>query len=757
MTTSTLDLAVTGMTCAACASRIERTLNKLDGVDATVNFATESAHVTFDESAVEPDDLVVAVEGVGYGAVLPGPTGTDSGGSDDDETPAERAAAAHLADLRHRLVVSAALSLPAVLVSMVPALQFRNWQWAVLTLVSPVVVWGGWPFHRAAAKNLRHGAFTMDTLVSMGTSAAYLYSLWSLFIGHAGMAGMTMSFTLTPSRNQGGEHLYLEVAASVVTFILAGRYLEAFAKRRAGAAVRSLLRLGVRDAAVVDANGVEHRVPADQLAVGDRFVVRPGERIATDGVVESGNSAVDTSMMTGEAVPIEVAVGDAVVGATTNVGGLLVVRATKVGSDTALAQIARLVTEAQAGKAGVQRLADQISAVFVPAVMVLSVLTLIGWSLAGEGAGFAFSSAVAVLIIACPCALGLATPMALLVGTGRGARAGIVIRGVEALERVGGIDVVALDKTGTITSGQMMVQQIVTDTGVDPADALSLVAAVEAASEHPIARAVVAAHRLGGGASPSGVTGDVTDFVNHDGRGVTGMVAGIEVTVGRPEFAAERGATSSEVIDAAVATARHGGASVLVGAWGGTVQVVISLTDTVRPTSAAAVAELRSMGLEPVLVTGDHEAAARSVADEVGIDRVIAGVLPAGKVDVIRGLQAEGRAVAMIGDGVNDAAALAQADLGIAMGSGTDAAIEASDLTLLDGDLRLAPDAVRLSRRTLRTIRGNLFWAFAYNTAAIPLAALGLLNPMIAGAAMAGSSLFVIANSLRLNRVPLSR
>lgn len=714
--TSDVELAITGMTCASCANRIERKLNKLDGVSATVNYATEKAKVSYADT-VSTDQLLATVEAAGYRAALPAAVAED-----EPEVDPTRS-------LRDRLLISFVLSVPVVAMAMAPALQVEYWQWLSLTLAAPVVVWGAWPFHRAAWANLRHGTATMDTLVSLGVLAALGWSLYALFGGTAGVPGMTHPFELTIQRTDGAGNIYLEAAAGVTTFILAGRYAEARSKRRAGAALRALLEMGAKDVAVLR-DGVETRVPVEQLAVGDHFVVRPGEKVATDGVVVEGASAVDAAMLTGESVPVEVGVDDAVVGATVNADGRLVVRATRVGADTQLAQMARLVEDAQNGKAQVQRLADRISGVFVPVVIALAVGTLGFWLGTGTGAEAAFTAAVAVLIIACPCALGLATPTALMVGTGRGAQLGILIRGPEVLESTRRVDTVVLDKTGTVTTGEMTLHDVVAADGEDAAEVLRLAGAVEDASEHPIARAVAAGAREQGDLPP------VTGFANREGWGVSATVEGREVSVGRPTGDVERGP----------------GHTVVEVSWDGVPRGWLSVADAVKSTSAEAVRRFRELGLRPVLLTGDHEAVARRVAAEVGIDDVVADVLPADKVDVVKRLQAEGRVVAMVGDGVNDAAALAQADLGLAMGTGTDVAIEASDLTLVHGDLRVAADAIRLSRRTLRTIQGNLFWAFAYNVAAIPLAAAGLLNPMLAGAAMAFSSVFVVTNSLRLRR-----
>jgi Cu+-exporting ATPase len=731
-----LELPITGMTCASCANRIERKLNKLDGVSASVNYATERATVAFDAGATPPEELVAAVEAAGYGAVLPS-TAPGAGVADDEHDPT--------APLRRRLVISALLALPVLLLSMIPALQFDNWQWLALQLATPVVLWGGWPFHRAAWANLRHGTATMDTLISLGTLSAWLWSLYALFLGDAGMPDMRMPFDLFPEGRS--DELYLEVAAVVTVFLLAGRYFEARAKRRAGAALTALLELGAKDVALLGEDGTERRAPVEQLQVGDRFVVRPGEKIATDGVVESGTSAVDQSLLTGESVPVEKHPGDAVAGASVNAGGRLVIRATKVGADTALAQIARLVTEAQSGKAPVQRLADRVSGVFVPIVIGLAVATLGFWLGAGEPATFAFSAAVAVLIIACPCALGLATPTALLVGTGRGAQLGLLIKGPEVLESTRRVDTIVLDKTGTVTTGRMKLVGIATADGTDRAGALRLAGALEDASEHPIARAIAAAARDELGALPA-----VEGFANRDGLGVEGAVDGHGVVAGRPALLADWSMPLPTRLEAARAEAEAAGRTAVAVGWDGAARAILVVADTVKPTSAAAVASLKDLGLRPVLLTGDNTATARAVAAEVGIDEVIAEVLPAGKADVVRRLQGEGRVVAMAGDGVNDAPALAQADLGLAIGTGTDVAIEASDLTLVSGDLRTAPDAIRLSRATLRTIKQNLGWAFGYNVAALPLAAAGLLNPLIAGLAMALSSVSVVLNALRLRR-----
>ncbi|WP_434088908.1 heavy metal translocating P-type ATPase [Amycolatopsis japonica] len=714
------------MTCASCAARVERKLNKVDGVSATVNYATEKAQVDF-PAAVSVEDLVGVVESAGYTAQPPTPD------EDEDQT----------GSLRTRLVVSAVLAVPVIVLAMVPAWQFPYWQWVSLALAAPVVTWGAWPFHRPAWTNLRHGAATMDTLISLGVVAATLWSLYALLFGTAGTPGMRHGFELTMERGHGAGNVYLEVAAGVTTFLLAGRYFEARSKRRSGAALRALLELGAKDVALLK-DGIESRVPIGELKTGDEFVVRPGEKIATDGVVTDGGSAVDLSMLTGEAVPVEVVAGDPVVGGTVNASGRLVVRATRIGADTRLAQMARLVEDAQNGKARVQRLADRVSAVFVPVVIALAVGTLGFWLGAGSGADAAFTAAVAVLIIACPCALGLATPTALLVGTGRGAQLGILIKGPEVLESTRAVDTVVLDKTGTVTAGKMSLTDLFGD---DETEVLRLAAAVEHGSEHPIARAIVAAAEERLGALPP-----VGGFRNVEGLGVVGEVEGKTVLAGRPALLDRHGIAVGDEFTQAKKVAEERGATAVVVAWDGEARGVVVVADTVKPTSAEAVAGLKALGLRPVLLTGDNAGSAEAVAAEVGIDEVVAEVLPADKVDVVKRLQARGNVVAMVGDGVNDAAALAQADLGLSMGTGTDAAIEAGDLTLVRGDLRAAVDAIRLARRTLATIKGNLFWAFAYNVAALPLAALGLLNPMIAGAAMAFSSVFVVTNSLRLRR-----
>ncbi|AUY54165.1 heavy metal translocating P-type ATPase [Streptomyces sp. CB01881] len=749
--TDRVELSIGGMTCASCAARIEKKLNRMDGVQASVNYATEKARVDFGPG-VGVADLIATIENTGYTAELPPPPAAPEPATATPDTAPGQPPADPLLD---RLLVSAVLSVPVVMLSMIPSMQFTNWQWLAFALTGPVVVHGGLPFHRAAWTNLKHGAATMDTLVSLGTLAAFGWSFWALFWGDAGMPGMRHPFSLSVGATDASSTLYLETAAGVTVLILLGRYLEARSKRRAGAALHALLDLGAKDVSVLQedtgggGSGREVRLPVDRLTVGTRFVVRPGEKIATDGVVVEGASAVDASMLTGESVPAEVAVGDAVTGATVNAGGRLVVEATRVGADTRLARMARLVEEAQNGKAAVQRLADRISAVFVPAVILIALATLVGWLLATDNPTEAFTAAVAVLIIACPCALGLATPTALMVGTGRGAQLGILIKGPEVLESTRRVDTVVLDKTGTVTTGRMTLLAVHTAEGVTETEALRLAGAVEHASEHPIAAAIAAAAAARTGEPPA-----VEEFENLPGLGVQGTVEGRTVVAGRASLLAGRALPLPPELARAEADAEAAGRTVVAVGWDGAARAVLEVADAVKPTSAEAVADLRGLGLRPVLLTGDNAAVAAAVAAEVGIgpEDVIAEVLPEEKVATVRRLQAEGRVVAMVGDGVNDAAALAQADLGLAMGTGTDAAIEAGDLTLVRGDLRSAADAIRLSRRTLATIRGNLFWAFGYNVAAIPLAAAGLLNPMIAGATMAFSSVFVVTNSLRLRR-----
>jgi P-type Cu+ transporter len=745
-TTSTADLVIGGMTCASCATRIEKKLNKLDGVTATVNFATEAARVSFPETLTVAE-LIAVVERTGYTAALPAPRSAEQDAEAAEAGPLGR-------ELRRRLIVSAALAVPVAVLAMVPALRFPGWQWLSLAAATPVATWGAWPFHRAAAVSARHGAATMDTLVSIGVTAAYLWSLYALISAVAG----------------GGAHAtYLDVASGVTTLILLGRYLESRAKRTAGAALRALLDLGAKQATVLR-DGLEISLPVGRLGVGDEFVVRPGEKVAADGIVIAGRSALDTSMLTGEPVPAEVGQGDAVTGGCVNVGGRLVVRATRVGADTQLAQLARLVTQAQAGKAPVQRLADRVSAIFVPAVLVIAAGTLAGWLASGASPARAFTAAVAVLIIACPCAMGLATPTAILVGSGRGAQLGILIKGPEVLENTRRVDTVVLDKTGTLTAGRMTLTDVLAAPGVAETDLLRLAAAVESASEHPIAAAITAGAlaRLAASAQPAASMApralspappplpgilDISDFAAYPGHGVSAVAEGRAVLAGnRAWLAGDWALTIPPGLAERADQAEQAGQTVTFVAWDGQVRGLLTVADTIKPTARAAVTRLRALGLHPVLLTGDNERAARAVADQVGIDDVIAGVDPVGKLAAVKRLQAEHRTVAMVGDGVNDAAALAQADLGLAMGTGTDAAIEAADLTLVGGDPRAVADAITLSRKTLATIKGNLGWAFGYNAAALPLAASGLLNPVIAAAAMAFSSVFVVTNSLRLRR-----
>ncbi|WP_210570562.1 cation-translocating P-type ATPase [Streptomyces sp. GESEQ-4] len=744
MTTTTpgaeVELAIGGMTCASCAARIEKKLNRMDGVEATVNYATEKAKVTFRED-IAVADLIATVEATGYSAREPEPVRTEpeAGGPAQDEGD-------ELRPLRQRLTAAVVLAVPVIAMAMIPALQFEYWQWLSLTLAAPVVTYAAWPFHKAAWTNAKHGAATMDTLISVGISAAFLWSLWALFFGTAGTPGMTHPFELTIARTDGAGNIYLEAAAGVTAFILAGRYFEARSKRKAGAALKALLELGAKEVTVLR-DGREEFVPVGDLKVGDRFLVRPGEKIATDGVVVEGSSAVDASMLTGESVPVEVGTGDAVTGATLNAGGRLVVEATRVGADTQLARMAKLVEDAQNGKASAQRLADRISAVFVPVVIALALGTLGFWLGNGAGLTAAFTAAVAVLIIACPCALGLATPTALMVGTGRGAQLGILIKGPEVLETTRKVDTIVLDKTGTVTTGKMALLAVHTADGTDEDEVLRLAGALEHSSEHPIAQAVAA-----GAAARIGTLPAPEDFANIAGLGVQGIVEGHAVLVGREKLLAEWAMSLPEELQRAKTEAEAAGRTAVAVAWDGEARAVLEVADAIKETSPEAIRRLRALGLTPMLLTGDNKAVAESVAAEVGIapEHVIAEVMPQDKVDAVKRLQSDGRSVAMVGDGVNDAAALAQADLGLAMGTGTDAAIEAGDLTLVRGDLRVAADAIRLSRKTLGTIRSNLFWAFAYNVAALPLAAAGLLNPMIAGAAMAFSSVFVVGNSLRL-------
>ena len=734
-----IEFDIGGMTCASCATRIERKLNRLDGVEATVNYATEKARVRT-EAGVATDSLIAAVESAGYTAVVPTPR---TSAAPDESPPADNETTA----LRNRLIISASLAFPVVVLSMIPALQFTNWQWLALTLAAPVAIWGAWPFHRAAWVNARHGATTMDTLISVGVLAAFGWSLYALFFGTAGMAGMRMSFNLIAVPGSGAHEIYLEVATAVTVFILAGRYIEARAKRESGAALRALLELGAKDATVLR-DGVETRVAVDSLVVGDHFVVRPGEKIATDGLVVEGASAVDMSMLTGESVPVEVTTGDRVVGATMNVGGRLVAEVTRVGAETELARLGRLVEEAQTGKAEVQRLADRVSAVFVPVVIVLALLTFFAWALLGGSIEVAFTAAVATLIVACPCALGLATPTALLVGTGRGSQLGILIRGPQVLEQTRRIDTIVLDKTGTVTTGQMRVASVLAVDDATESNVLRFAAQAEHFSEHPVARAILDAAK----AKDIDVSG-AESFSSAQGSGVQAVVDGSLVLVGRSSWIEQDWSLPiPSSLHVAVSEAESAGRTTMIVAWDGAVRGAITLSDTVKARSADAVRQFIKLGLTPILLTGDNAGSAAAIGAEVGIVDVRSGVTPQGKLDAIRSLQSEGRVVAMVGDGVNDAAALAASDLGIAMGAGTDAAIAASDVTVMSGDLIIVGDSIRLARRTLGTIKGNLFWAFAYNVAAIPVAMLGLLNPLIAGAAMALSSVFVVSNSLRLRR-----
>ncbi|MCM1013485.1 MULTISPECIES: heavy metal translocating P-type ATPase [Brevibacterium] len=736
-----VELQIGGMTCASCANRIEKKLNKLEGITASVNYATEKASVTTPDG-YDPQLLIAEVEKTGYTAKMPAPRA--EGSSDAPGEDPESVEDAELRSLRNRLLTSAVLAVPVIALAMIPALQFDYWGFASLVLAAPVVIWAGWPFHRAAWMNLKHGTATMDTLISVGTTAALLWSIVALFFGTAGDRGMTHAFEFTISRSDGLSSIYLEVAAGVITFILLGRYFEKRSKRRAGAALRALLELGAKDVAILR-DGKEQRVPIEELEVGDEFVVRPGEKIGADGVIVSGRSAIDASMLTGESVPVEVTEGDTVTGATVNAGGRLVVRATRVGSDTQLAQMAKLVEDAQSGKAEVQRLADRVSGVFVPVAIGISVVTLGAWIGAGFPLAAGFTAAVAVLIIACPCALGLATPTALLVGTGRGAQMGVLIKGPEVLESTRKVDTIVLDKTGTVTTGKMTLTGAYVADGVERSELLRLAGALESASEHPIAQAIAA-----GASSEIGELPVPESFGNVEGRGVQGIVDGHAIVAGRESLLADWSVRLDGRLAEAKRKAEAEGKTAIAVAWDGAARGVIVVSDRIKPTSVEAVSQFRKLGLTPVLLTGDNRAVAEQVAAEVGIDEIFAEVLPKDKVDVVTDLQKRGKVVAMVGDGVNDAPALAQADLGLAMGTGTDVAIEAADITLVRGDLRAAADAIRLARKTLGTIKTNLFWAFAYNTAAIPLAAFGLLNPMLAGAAMALSSVFVVSNSLRL-------
>ena len=736
-----LDLTIGGMTCAACANRIEKKLNRLDGVDASVNYATEKARVTTPEG-YDAQLLIAEVEKTGYTAELP-PSGKDSSGAAGEGESREDV---EIRVLKQRLIGAAVLSVPVIAMAMIPALQFDYWGFASLVLAAPVVVWAGWPFHKAAWANFKHGAATMDTLIAVGTSAALIWSVIALFFGTAGQPGVVHPFELTISRTDGLGHIYLEVAAGVITFVLLGRYFEKTSKRQAGAALRALLELGAKEVSILR-NGTEHRVPIEELNVDDEFVVRPGEKIATDGVITSGNSAIDASMLTGEAVPVEVTVGDNVAGATVNAGGRLVIKATRVGSDTQLSQMAKMVEDAQSGKAEIQRLVDRVSSVFVPIAIAVAAAALGGWLGAGFPISAAFTATVAVLIIACPCAMGLAAPTALLVGTGRGAQMGVLIKGPEVLESTRKVDTIVLDKTGTVTTGKMTLTDTITADGVDRAELLRLAGGLEDYSEHPIAQAIAA-----------GATAEVGDlpapesFDNVEGKGVQGVVEGHAIVAGRESLLNDWSMHLDENLTTAKQAAEAQGKTAITVGWDGQARGVLVVSDQIKPTSAEAIGQFKELGLTPVLLTGDNQTVAEQVASEVGIDRVVAEVLPKDKVDVVVGLQDEGKVVAMVGDGVNDAPALAQADLGLAMGTGTDVAIEAAEITLVRGDLRAAADAIRLARRTLRTIKQNLFWAFGYNSAAIPIAAFGLLNPMLAGAAMAFSSVSVVSNSLRLRR-----
>ncbi|MEO7015086.1 MAG: heavy metal translocating P-type ATPase [Leifsonia sp.] len=739
MSEAAVELEIGGMTCASCAMRIERKLNRIDGVEATVNYATEKARVSAD--GVDTSLLIAAVQAAGYTATLPAPPQTAERTPETAASPADR----ETAELRRRLLISAALALPVVVLSMVPLLQFTNWQWLALTLAAPVAAWGAWPFHRAAWVNARHGAATMDTLISVGVIAAFGWSLYALFFGGAGMPGMHMTFQLVTTPGSSSTEIYLEVASAVTVFILAGRYFEARAKRESGAALRALLELGAKDASLLK-GGVEMRVPVASLLLGDRFVVRPGEKVATDGRVVEGSSAIDLSMLTGESVPVEVGPADRVTGATVNVAGRLVVEVTAVGAGTELARLGRLVEEAQTGKAEAQRLADRVSAIFVPVVIGLALFAFVAWLVLGGALEPAFTAAVATLIIACPCALGLATPTALLVGTGRGAQLGLLIRGPQVLEQTRRTDTIVLDKTGTVTTGRMSLNAVHPAAGEQDATILAVAAAAEHGSEHPVAQAIVDAAQDWGITLPAAEA-----FRSEQGLGVQAIIDGRHVTIGRASWLTDAWAlTIPADVEEAIRRAESQAMTAVVIGWDGAARGVLVVSDTIKESSAAAIARFRALGLNPVLLTGDNVGAAKAIAERVGIEDVRAGVSPQGKLDTVRQLKIEGHVVAMVGDGVNDAAALAAADLGIAMGAGTDAAIAASDITVMSGDLLAVADAIRLSRRTLTTIKGNLFWAFAYNVAAIPVAMLGLLNPLLAGAAMALSSVFVVSNSLRL-------
>ncbi|TLP98510.1 copper-translocating P-type ATPase [Nesterenkonia salmonea] len=737
-----IELQIGGMTCASCANRIEKKLNKLDGVEASVNYATEKASVTGPDT-LDPQALIAEVEKTGYTATLPTSKNTTGSSADDEGESREDV---EIRVLKQRLIGAAILAVPVIAMAMIPALQFDYWGFASLVLAAPVVVWAGWPFHKAAWANFKHGAATMDTLIAVGTSAALIWSIIALFFGTAGQPGVVHPFELTISRTDGLGHIYLEVAAGVITFVLLGRYFEKTSKRQAGAALRALLELGAKEVSILR-DGKEQRVPIEELNVGDEFVVRPGEKIATDGVITSGNSAVDASMLTGESVPVEVAVGDNVAGATVNAGGRLVIKATRVGADTQLSQMAKMVEDAQSGKAEIQRLVDRVSSVFVPIAIAVAAAALGGWLGAGFPVSAAFTATVAVLIIACPCAMGLAAPTALLVGTGRGAQMGVLIKGPEVLESTRKVDTIVLDKTGTVTTGKMTLTDTITAEGVERAELLRIAGGLEDYSEHPIAQAIATGATAEVGELPA-----PESFENIEGKGVQGVVEGHAVVAGRETLLADWSMHLDDELKSAKQAAEAQGKTAITVGWDGQARGVLVVSDQIKPTSAEAIGQFKDLGLTPVLLTGDNQTVAEQVAAEIGIDRVIAEVLPKDKVDVVAGLQDEGKVVAMVGDGVNDAPALAQADLGLAMGTGTDVAIEAADITLVRGDLRAAADAIRLARRTLRTIKQNLFWAFGYNTTAIPIAALGLLNPMLAGAAMAFSSVSVVTNSLRLRR-----
>ena len=747
-----IELEIGGMTCASCANRIEKKLNKLEGVAATVNYATEKAKVTV-PAGYDPGLLVAEVEKTGYTAALPKPKGTTANTS---ETEAGEEEDTELTSLRHRLVGAIVLTVPVIAMAMIPALQFVYWQWASLALAAPVIIWAAWPFHKAAWTNLKHGTATMDTLISMGTSVALLWSVYALFFGTAGTPGMTHPFEFTIAPSDGAANIYLEVGAGVTMFILAGRYFEKRSKRQAGAALRALLELGAKEVAVLR-DGVEVKIPTSDLQVGDEFIVRPGEKIATDGIVVSGSSAVDASMLTGESVPVEVREGDSVTGATVNAGGRLVVRATRVGSDTQLAQMAKLVEDAQTGKAEVQRLADTISGVFVPIVIVVAFITLGAWLGAGFPVAAAFTAAVAVLVIACPCALGLATPTALLVGTGRGAQMGILIKGPEVLESTRKVDTVVLDKTGTVTSGKMTLTDVITESGVDRAELLRFAGALEDSSEHPIAQAIAK-----GATQEVGQLPTPEDFANVEGKGVQGIVEGTPVVVGRESLLADWSQKLSPEVARAKAQAEGEGKTVVAIGWDGAARGILVVADTVKPTSAEAIRGLKEIGLTPVLLTGDNEAVARQIAAEVGIEEVIAEVLPKDKVDVVTRLQGEGKIVAMVGDGVNDAPALAQADVGIAIGAGTDVAIASAGVILASSDPRSVLSIIQLSRRAYGKMKQNLWWAAGYNLISVPLAAgilapVGFVLPMSIGAILMSASTVVVAlNAQLLRRIDLT-